>query len=59
MAPEFGRRLAEQRRRIGLGIGGVGYSLERGPSKGLPPGWILPFRLPALPLVPHSLSNWS
>jgi len=31
---------------------GFGYSRERGPSNGLPPGWISPFRLPALPPTP-------
>jgi hypothetical protein len=33
-------------------MGGFGYSLERGPSNGLPPGWIRPPRFPALPPIP-------
>ncbi len=32
--------------------GGLGYSRERGPSNGLPPGIIFPCRLPALPEMP-------
>ena len=39
-------------------MGPVGYSSERGPSNGLPPAMIWPFRLPAFPEVPHNLSNW-
>ncbi len=41
------------------GSGPCGYSLFLGASNGLPPGWIFPFRLPALPAMPKSFSNCS
>ena len=31
----------------------------RGASNGLPPGWICPFKFPALPDMPHKYSNLS
>src|SRR3954468_20032273 len=43
----------------GAFIGGVGYSRERGSSKGLPPAIFWPLRLPALPLVPMRYSKRS
>src|SRR5262245_57413997 len=37
----------------------LGYSFWRGPSNGLPPSWIWPRKLPALPDVPQSFSKRS
>ena len=44
--------------RIGVS-GGSGYSRARGASNGLPPGWIFPLMLPALPEIPAVYSNLS
>src|ERR1035438_10779590 len=38
-------------------IGGLGYSRDRGASRGFPPGSILPFRFPALPQTPRRYSK--
>ena len=60
MVAEARRGLAEQRRaHRSAPSAGSGTRSTASPSNGLPPGWISPFRLPALPLVPQSLSNAS
>ena len=43
----------------GSGVARTGYSLERGPSNGLPPDWIWPLILPAFPEMPAIFSNLS
>jgi hypothetical protein len=44
--------------RIGVS-GGSGYSFARGASNGLPPAWIWPLILPALPETAAVYSNLS
>ena len=59
LVAELARRLGQQRMAEALLLRRRRIRPRARPSNGLPPSWIWPLRLPAVPDVPQRYSNWS